>query len=92
MLDTAREIAGVPFVITSGYRAPTDNKTAGGVDNSLHCQGLAVDLRAPGGLLRERMLWGLAHAGFKQVGLYTAHIHVELDPKDTIAIWSGNSH
>jgi zinc D-Ala-D-Ala carboxypeptidase len=92
LLQRARDIAGVPFIITSGYRSPASNAAAGGVNSSLHCQGLAVDLRAPQGTFdRDRILWGLAHAGFKQVGFYTNHVHVELDPKDTIAMWTGVS-
>jgi len=93
MLDKARDIAGVPVVITSGYRAPDRNALAGGVSNSLHCKGLAADLRTPKSQTdREKLCFALGAAGFKQIGLYNGHIHVELDPKDSYAIWTGVSH
>ena len=43
MLDKAREIAGIPFIITSGVRTPKQNEDAGGVNDSSHRKGLAVD-------------------------------------------------
>ena len=93
MLDEAREIAGVTFVITSGLRSKTSNTAAGGVKNSLHEVGLAVDIRAPRSPLEAlKMAFALGAAGFKQAGFYDGHFHVELDPKDTYALWSGKSH
>ena len=44
-LDHARELAGIPFVITSAYRTPEKNKEVGGSENSSHLKGLAVDIR-----------------------------------------------
>ena len=43
-----------PFQIISGYRSPRTNRmlasrSDGVVRNSLHCDGLAVDIRVPGG-------------------------------------------
>jgi len=46
-LDAAREMAGVPFVITSDWRSPQENAAAGGYERSLHLRGRAVDLRWP---------------------------------------------
>lgn len=37
-----------PLIITSGYRCPAENTAAGGVSDSLHMEGLAVDLYTPG--------------------------------------------
>lgn len=44
-LDTIREGYGKPIVINSGYRCPELNKAVGGVSNSYHQKGLAVDIR-----------------------------------------------
>lgn len=44
-LDNLRRLYGRPIVITSGYRSPALNDAVGGVKNSRHLQGLAVDIR-----------------------------------------------
>ena len=43
--DTIREGYGKPIIINSGYRCPTLNKAVGGVADSYHQKGLAVDIR-----------------------------------------------
>ena len=43
-LEKAREIAGIPFKITSGYRTKTHNEEVGGVPNSSHLIGVAADI------------------------------------------------
>ncbi len=43
LLDPIREKFAVPMIITSGYRSEKVNKLVGGVDNSQHMQGEAVD-------------------------------------------------
>ncbi|QXP45111.1 hypothetical protein [Microvirus mar57] len=45
MLDHLRNVYGRPLAITSGYRCPILNKAIGGVRNSRHLYGLAVDIR-----------------------------------------------
>lgn len=43
LLDPIREKFAVPMIITSGYRCEKLNKLVGGVDNSQHRKGEAVD-------------------------------------------------
>ena len=43
LLDPIRERFAVPMIITSGYRCERVNKLVGGVDNSQHMRGKAVD-------------------------------------------------
>lgn len=43
LLDPIRERFAVPMIITSGYRCERLNKLVGGVDNSQHMKGEAVD-------------------------------------------------
>lgn len=43
VLDPIRERFAVPMIITSGYRCEKVNKLVGGVDNSQHMKGEAVD-------------------------------------------------
>lgn len=44
-LDIIREGYGKPIIINSGYRCPALNKAVGGVADSYHQKGLAVDIR-----------------------------------------------
>lgn len=43
LLDPIRERFAVPMIITSGYRCERVNRLVGGVDNSQHMKGEAVD-------------------------------------------------
>lgn len=43
LLDPIREKFATPMIITSGYRCEILNKLVGGVDNSQHRKGEAVD-------------------------------------------------
>lgn len=79
MLDRAREYAGIPFYITSGFRTPKENTEAGGVDNSAHEKGLAVDLRCDTSEKRYKMITGLIAVGFNRIGVYERHLHADID-------------
>lgn len=48
LLDRIRERFAVPMIVTSGYRCERLNKLVGGVDNSQHMKGEAVDFWFPG--------------------------------------------
>jgi zinc D-Ala-D-Ala carboxypeptidase len=79
MLDRAREIASVPFKITSGYRDPQHNKAVGGVANSSHTKGLAVDLACTDNFKRTRILLGLLTCGTPNfIEICKSHIHVDI--------------
>lgn len=95
-LDAAREIAGVPFTITSGSRSAVDNERAMGVENSAHLKGLAVDLHIeddPASYSRFLMVSALLQVGFKRLGVYDRHIHADLDDSlPTPRMWIGISH
>lgn len=93
MLDSARGIAGKPFLITSGKRSPEENSVLkGAVADSSHLTGLAVDLHVEDQFHLFAMVKGLQEAGFLRIGLYYApapdnpsnllpkHIHVDIDP------------
>lgn len=42
-LQLIRDFAGVPIIITSTFRSPSYNNEVGGVSDSLHLQGRAID-------------------------------------------------
>lgn len=79
MLDTARELAGVPFIISSGFRSSTHNKEIGGVENSAHLSGLAVDIKCLDSADRFDIIRGLLGAKFQRIGVYNNHIHADID-------------
>ena len=69
MLDTARDTAGVPFKITSGYRSKEHNEAVGGVPNSSHLRGYAADIACTdSGGDRYIILNAIIKAGFKRIG------------------------
>lgn len=93
MLDWARGRAGVPFIITCGVRTPEQNDQVGGVKDSSHIRGLAVDLACSDSFSRYKMVQSLLLAGFKRMGIYDKHIHVDRDttlPEQVC--WIGLSH
>lgn len=79
MLDKAREEAGIPFIITSGFRTEDQNRRIGGVTDSSHLKGLAVDLRCKTDQERYKIFKGLVLAGFNRIEIAKDHIHADID-------------
>jgi len=86
-LDEAREIAGVPFKITSGYRTPQHNLDVGGRVGSSHIKGLAVDIACTNSDHRQKILTALIKVGFRRIGVGKSFIHSDLDNDKPNAIW-----
>lgn len=83
MLQSARTIAGIPFVITSGVR-PGDPRG--------HGEGYGFDIRAHSGRARYKIVFALWVAGFTRIGVYDRHIHADCDPDlPTEVLWPGKS-
>ena len=81
MLDRARGLAGVPFLITCGLRTVAENAAlAESVSDSAHLTGNGVDLACNDSTARYAMLRGLILAGFNRIGIYSAHIHADNSP------------
>ena len=90
-LDCAREDAGIPFIILSAMRCEKHNREVGGVHDSAHLHGWAVDLKIPNSRVRFTVMKSLHKVGFNRFGLYP-HIphllHVDCMPnKDKDVIW-----
>jgi len=78
MLDRARALAGVPFIITCGLRTQEQNAALPeSVKDSAHLTGHAVDLATADSWVRFNMLRGLILAGFTRIGIYQNHIHAD---------------
>ena len=87
-LDIARGEAGVPFVITSGYRCVTHNKAVGGKITSSHMDGWAADIEAKSSRQRYRIIRGLIKAKINRIGIGKTFIHADDDPdKDPEVVW-----
>lgn len=78
-LDEAREMAGIPFKISSGYRCKKHNKAVGGKANSAHTKGLAVDIKCHDSDTRYKILEALFVIGFERIGVSDNFIHVDND-------------
>jgi len=82
MLDKARDIAGIPFKINSGFRSAERNEMVGGVKDSAHTKGYAVDIQASTGADIFKIVSACLQVGFKRIGIsFTANfVHVDIDP------------
>ena len=89
MLDSAREISGIPFKINSGYRTIEHNYEVGGKPNSSHIVGKAADIAVKGSRQRWIITEALIQAGFNRIGIAKTFIHVDSDDtKDANVIWT----
>ena len=90
MLDKARELAGIPFVLNSAYRSIEHEKKQGRDGKSAHTLGCAVDLRCNSDCNRWRMIRALIAAGFTRIGVYKPWIHADNSPSHTQNVmWHG---
>ena len=78
-LQYARDEAGIPFVVTSGYRCPEHNRAVGGKPDSSHLKAVAADIRAQTDAERYAIITGLLRAGFKRIGIGKNFIHGDMD-------------
>ena len=89
MIDAARKAYGKPIKVNSGFRTPEHNSKVGGVSNSSHLKGLAIDIACSDSNERFLLLGALLKVGFKRLGVGTSFIHVDVDPtKSHEVIWT----
>lgn len=87
-LHKARVIANTPFVIKSACRCSSHNLKVGGVFDSSHLKGLAVDIATPDSRTKYLILNSLLFVGFNRIGVYDDFMHVDSDfSKDKKVIW-----
>jgi len=74
VLDPARRKYGKPVVVNSGFRCPLHNSAVGGVANSQHTRGEAVDVHCEDNRKLARII---VEAGrFDQLIIYPTFLHV----------------
>lgn len=88
MLDDARHIAGIPFKLNSGFRTKSQNEKAGGVEDSAHLTGLAVDIACTSDTARHKIITALQKVGFNRIGIAKTFVHCDIDKsKSPNVIW-----
>ncbi len=87
-IDLARALAGVPFIITSGYRCKKHNVDVGGSVTSSHVDGEAGDIKAKNSRARSKIVRGLHSAGFRRIGIAGDFIHADISKfKSQDVLW-----
>ena len=79
MLDNARDLAEIPFHITSSWRSEHHNQQVGGSNNSAHLRGTAVDLACANSGDRMAIIDALMEVGFTRIGIAQTFIHADND-------------
>ena len=94
LLDEARELAGIPFKITSGYRTEEYNKRLMDYGfqasiTSSHLKGLAADIEVKSSEDRFRIIGALVSVGIYRIGIGKDFIHCDIDEnKKPNLIWT----
>ena len=73
-LQKLRTIYGKPITINSGYRCPEHNKAVGGVNDSEHVTGEAVDISCTTSQLRYELV-ELSLCRFQRIGIAKTFLH-----------------
>ena len=84
LLEKARERAGIPFIITSGYRTRehSENLKSQGYKvskDSAHRLGLAADIKCTTSANRYKIIEALLYVGINRIGVGRSFIHADLD-------------
>jgi len=81
LLEEARKIAGIPFVINSGARCLEHNYKVKSRPTSSHIKGLAVDIQATTARDMSLIFDAITEVGFTRRGISfkDKFIHVDLD-------------
>lgn len=85
-LDEAREKAGIPFVITSGYRDKSHPVEARKRKGGMHTKGIAADILANDGVTKRKIVAVALEMGFGGIGVGKNFIHLD-DRETTPVIW-----
>ncbi len=87
-IDLARDIAGFPFIINSGFRTVSYNrmlmnKGYKASKTSSHLLGYAADIHCANSSKRYMLIEALLDAGFTRIGIAGSFIHCDNDPEKT---------
>jgi uncharacterized protein YcbK (DUF882 family) len=81
MIDNARKLAGIPFVVTSWYRCENHNEAVGGSPTSSHVTGKAIDIKYKNSVDLFKIVKALMGAGFTRIGINynKKFVHCDID-------------
>ncbi len=88
LAEQVRQILHKPIVITSAYRCPEYNAAIGGVKNSAHTRGYALDVKCFGSKDRAELVNLLFDLGIERIGIAQSFVHFDIDPdKPSPRLW-----
>lgn len=88
LLDVIRAAYDKPMIVTSGYRCKKHNLSVGGVKNSSHTQGLAVDVAVTRPYDRAKLIGILmAVPAITGIGISERFIHIDTKNRPYRAVW-----
>ena len=77
-LDATRELAGVPFIVISGFRCISHNQAVGSTSTN-HTRGLAADIACTSSRARIKIIDAAIKIGFKRIGIHKDFIHMDIN-------------
>ena len=81
--DRARDIAGIPFIMTCAKRTSAWDKAKGRSGTGAHTTGHAGDIKCLADATRWKIVNALIEAGFKRIGIAKTYIHADDSPNHT---------
>ena len=79
-LDSARDIAGIPLVMTCAFRSSAWDRAKGRTGTGAHTTGYAVDIKCLSDATRWRVVNALIAVGFRRIGVAKTFIHADNSP------------
>ena len=88
LIAEAREIAGIPFIVTSAARCKEHNADIGSKSTSSHVAGLAVDIACSDSRSRSIIELAFCKLGVNRKGISETFLHFDVDTqKDRDVTW-----
>lgn len=89
MVDAVRDLAGIPFIITSGPRCQQWNDANGGAKFSEHVDGDGVDIAVASSRARYLIVAAAIAWGVTRIGIAKSFIHLGVSKQnDQEVIWT----
>lgn len=89
-LERLERDSGLELEFSSGYRCKACNAAAGGVKNSAHLRGKAVDILVSNSEERWLLLSVAVKMGFRRIGVGRGFMHLDVDydlPSDVLWLY-----
>lgn len=90
MIDFVNKVRidfGSPMIINSGTRCDKHNKMVGGVSESSHLKGLAIDVKCLVNEMRSKLVKSAYKNGCKRIGISSSFIHLDIMETGKESLW-----